>query len=422
MKKTLVISLLAVLLSACAAPTTIPSATVPETMTPSSAVADSPCWPTKSLNSENDIQGSLIFYTANDQTISPAYLDISSFKIKVIQLNREKSPHNFLISSDKNFLADLIENNLTLISSTQNFSVDLPLGDYFIDQFLTYKKILIVQSANRQIDSQNFKAEFGFTDVYYIYDPTTNSLTKGSVFLPKFIPSEKGFFAITYSPDMHYVLYHSSLPDEGNKGGFTLLDLRDQEVKWNIPESNRLSGAGNKDIPFWMPDANALTYAMFSNEEARELNFYKISLEGTIIQITQLEKLLGDDYELIFPQLSQWSSDAQYLAFRATISSLNGSQLLVWDNKEKKLLIPCLPVDTNASPVYGFDWSLDSKYVIVSLPYVKGESMLSDGPTYYAYRELLLDIPNKIIYELPNTKDIDEELVGMIGWVNWEIP
>lgn len=48
--------------------------------------------------------------------------------------------------------------------------------------------------------------------------------------------------------------------------------------------------------------------------------------------------------------------------------------------------------------------------------------MLSDGPTYYAYRELLLDIPNKIIYELPNTKDIDEELVGMIGWVNWEIP
>lgn len=422
MKKTLVISLLAVLLSACAAPTTIPSATVPETMTPSSAVADSPCWPTKSLNSENDIQGSLIFYTANDQTISPAYLDISSFKIKVIQLNREKSPHNFLISSDKNFLADLIENNLTLISPTQNFSVDLPLGDYFIDQFLTYKKILIVQSANRQIDSQNFKAEFGFTDVYYIYDPTTNSLTKGSVFLPKFIPSEKGFFAITYSPDMHYVLYHSSLPDGGNKGGFTLLDLRNQEVKWNIPESNRLSGAGDKDIPFWMPDANALTYALFSDEETRELNFYKVSLKGTITQITQLEQLLGNNYELVLPQLSQWSPDSRYLAFRAKISSLSGSQLLIWDNREKRLSIPCLPVDANASPLYGFDWSFDSEHVIVSLPYVKDGSPLSDGPIYYAYRKLILDVPNKVIYELPNTKVMSEGQVEIIGWVNWEIP
>jgi hypothetical protein len=109
----------------------------------------------------------------------------------------------------------------------------------------------------------------------------------------------------------------------------------------------------------------------------------------------------------------------RYLAFKFDQYGNSGKpQLFIWDDKEKILLSPCLPVEPNISPFYGFEWSFDNKHIQVSLSYPQYTSTSSEGPDHWEYRPVLLDIPNKTILKLP-----DENGMGnILGWVNWEIP
>jgi hypothetical protein len=381
------------------------------------------CWPVKPLDKGSRISGSLI--AENNNGLS--YWDINAFSAKLIVTSSKPWLQIPFVSPKGDFLTYFVASNkLTSISQNQTVSADLPPGSYFIDESLINSQLLIVPNANRSISSENYKAGIGFSDVYYVYNQKTGELTAHSIFLPKFTPDDNNDFMIAYSPDMRYVLYHSTLPDDEKRGGFILFDLTSQKIKWTLPESHKFTGGGDMVAPLWKPDASSLIYDWLSDDENKDQNFYAISLDGSITQITQFEQAFGHDYRLAFQP--QWSPDMRYIAFRAGINSLDGAQLLIWDNKEKTLLRPCLPVDPNSSPLYPFTWSFDSEHIKVNLPYIEG-TPAPDGPPSDAFREIILDIPNRVLWELPDVKNRGKYAAsdprvnyGILGWLNWEIP
>ena len=389
--------------------------------------ADLSCWQMKSLQAGSGIKGSLLFAYGDSGFF---YWDVSSFHAKFFA---DKIPGWGLLLSSKTMPPDRSSipidspEHKILFTAIDHSSVTLniPPGGHYFNYLLNGKIIFAPDDSQLDppVDNEIYQEGVGYTTTYYIYDPKTGEqLESHSVFLPKFTfyhPGAGIYFAqISYSPDGKFVLYRSTLLN--GKDGFSLLDLSSNQVKWTIPESNKINGVGEiqngYSEPTWRPDAGSLTYIWASKDTEKTQNFYDITLDGTITQFTRVDEVFQSGYALNYQP--KWSPDNHYMVFTVQMSEHPyDRELFIWDDVNKILLDPCLPVN-----YYGFDWSLNSKHLLIGLPY-------SDKPSH-VLRHLMLDIPNKLIYELPNDEDMRNylKLSGNISnysngfWMNWEIP
>jgi hypothetical protein len=401
---------------------------------------DSTCWRIKPLQAGNDIPGSLILANISEGVDRFYYWDLSSFHVKPITWTSESDTPLVTITADSNFLLSVTSTGndsarLTLKSPSKTLFADLQQGASYSFMYLAGGKILAAAETNRDINSENYKEESGFTDVFYIFDPITSELLSHSVFLPNFKPLPpicNGFgcgagfqspFLINYSPDGRYVLYHSA--QEG-KEGFSLLDISHNKVLWTMPEPNYYwytKFFGNQsNIPIWKPDSSSLIYNWRENTDVFNPDFYSISVDGSIAKMAEFTNLFGDSYSPW--KQPQWSPDLRYMTFDID------QDLYIWDTNEKILLKPCFPTDiVDALP----EWSFDSKHLEFATP--QEETYKSDKGTVTItyYRYLIYDVPNRTIFKLPNiyNQDIRENLKlpgepyeaeGIGGLVNWEIP
>lgn len=376
---------------------------------------DLSCWQTKSLQAGSNIKGSLVF---EYDGAGYFYWDVSSFSGKFLTNESIFAPP--LLSPDGTYMLIELNNHEVALMFSDHSSVtfNLPLTENGYNlTYLLNGKILAAPNAwtpSDPISNKNYQEEVGYTVSYYIYDPETGSLTSHSVLLPNFeFFHYSGVYVayIAYSPDGKYVLYRSSLPKQEKKYGFSLLDLQSNQIKWIVPEEeNKALGMGEPIafMPIWKPDASALTYIWDSNNESKDQNYYNISLSGVIAQFTHFEDILPHGY--ILYSRPKWSPDMRYLAFEIDEPSHpREPELFIWDDVNKTLLNPCI----YTVGLYG--WSFDSNHIALGFPL----------PT-----PVILDIPNKVIYELPNVHDMREYLkltgndsfYSVDNWLNWEIP
>lgn len=413
-------------------PTKPITATVPLKTTPTQIVpfnTDMSCWQMKPLHAGTDIKGSLLF---NYGLSGFFFWDVSSFHAKNFADTKTYwgYPPSGYLPPDRSFILVKISENEIMRKTPESTLTPftIPSGEFDSVQLLN-GRILFAPYGSQlvpPVDNEIYQKGVGYTDTYYIYDQKTGKqIENHSVFLPKFtyIFEPRAYFAeISYSPEGNYVLYRSTML-EGNDG-YSLMDLRSSQVKWTLPESNKVIGKADIHpyLPTWKPDGNSLTGIWASNNGIKAPNFYNISLDGAITQFTRLEEVLQPGYILSFNP--DWSPDNRYMAFKVIKPEHRSElELFIWDSLSNTLLNPCLPVsgmDSNSS--YGIDWSFDSEHIILGLPF-------PDMPTF-RYRHLLLDIPNRIIYELPNDEEMRNylKLSGEISqysdgyWMNWEIP
>ena len=397
---------------------------------------DSSCWPIKPLQAGNDIPGSLILANLSEGVERFYYWDLSSFHVKPITWTSEADTPLVTVTDDGKFLlsATPIGKNsarLTLKSPSKTLSVDLEHGTSYSFVYLENGKILAASETNRDVNSENYKEGVGFTDVYYIFDPSTKELSSFFVFLPNFksLPPicygsgcGAGFqlpFLINYSPDGRFVLYHSA---QDGKGGFSLLDISLNKVLWTIPEPNYYwytKDFGNQSyMPVWKPDSSSLAYPWRKSIDVFNPNFYSISVDGSVAQMAEFKSLFGNSYAP-WKQL-QWSPDLRYITFYIDNS------VYIWDTFEKILLKPCFPTQIiDSLPA----WSFDGKYLEYATLQQESHTYAIGTVTITYYRYLVYDVPNRTIFELPDFKQMHdnsqlpgEPYLGIGGWVNWEIP
>ncbi|MFT3893527.1 MAG: hypothetical protein QM730_18010 [Anaerolineales bacterium] len=398
-----VIILLAMGVQGCGMPKTpIPSSS--ET-TPTASPASFPfeenlsCWPIASLESSNDIKGSILFENMSRDGKLFAW-DVSSFHTHKL----DYSSLAYTVSSDGSLVAFLLfnQNKLILISSTQTKEFTLPEGNDYVDvQFASNGLIYI--GGTRDEFSSNY-TDTGFFDKYYLLDTGTGNLTDKTVFLPNFTLGPRVYrFPIEYSPDLQYIVYKTTPSDDGNYK-FALMNVKTGEIIWT-----------GYSMPHWKPDGKVLTY--FSR------NLFSLSKDGTSSQMTHFEQkilaglgTLGEDMP--------WSSDGRYLAFHETQTAL--SLFYIWDNQEKVAFRPCLPDELRAYSNYHAYWSPDSKFLLLRLVY-PDTRYSGEMPTPTHFLDLILDMRNQTIYTLPSDDNRGQFLSqapdGAIieGWVNWEL-
>jgi hypothetical protein len=397
--------------------------------------ADLSCWQAKPLQAGNDIKGSLTLYVMNPNDGSLDYdWDISSFH--AIPIEEHPALDWLDLPPGRNFVPTytrekyVVKNVALKFPDKQPITLNIPQGSYLLT-YLLNGQILVAPNPN--LTTYNDKSEIyqkgiGYTATYYLFGPKTEKVTKHTVFLPRFTYLHRGgasWANIAYSPDGRYVLYRSELPDEYEKDGFSLLDLQTNQIKWTVPESNREMGMGDFRLlmPIWKSDASSLTYIWEDIRHGAQY-FYNISLDGAIMRFPRFD-FSSRGYILSSPQ---WSPDLRYMAFKVEKPNHpNEPEFYVWDDITKTLLSPCLPVDGLTSGYY-FDWSPDGKYITLSLIY-PDTSTPSGNPTFRT-RNMILDIPNKVIYELPDSKTMYDylKLSGDVFpyfaryWLNWEVP
>jgi len=421
---------------------TQPSPTVTETLHPQIAPTptlpfqvDSSCWRIEPLQAGNDIPGSFILANISDGVDRFYYWDLSTFLVKPITWTSESDTPLVTITADGNFLLSVTPTGdssarLTLKSPSKTLLVDFMQDTSYSFSYLADGSILAASETNRDIKSENYKEGIGFTDVYYIFNPTTSQLSSHSIFLPNFKPLPPicygfgcgaGFqlpFLINYSPDGRYVLYHSA---QGEKGGFSLLDISLNKVLWTMPEPNSYwytNHFGNQSyIPVWRPDSSLLVYPWRESVDNSVPNFYSISLDGKISQVAEFKSLFGNRYSLW--KQPKWSPDLRYMTFEVD------NILYIWDTFEKVLLKTCFPTNIiDDLPV----WSFDSKYLEFATTEQETYKTSKGTVTITYYRYLIYDVPNRTIFELPDLKKMHDNSklpgtpYGIGNWVNWEIP
>jgi len=416
-----------------ATPMTIATLPLQNTPTPTFPFhTDLSCWQMEPLQAENDIKGSLVFQYSRDGYF---YWDVSSFHGKFLA---DESNFGLPLPPPDGRYISFESNDFKIVLTFPDHSsvtLDLPLTEngYNLD-YLLNGEILAAPYANlfsAPIDNKNYQKGAGYTVAYYIYDIKTSSLTSHSVLLPNFDFFQYGgvYWAyIAYSPDGKYVLDRSALPGQEGKSGFSLLDLQSNQIKWTVPEeADKALGIGELGpfMPAWKPDASSLTYIWNSDNESKDQNYYNISLDGAITQFTRFEGILPHGY-ILYSQ-PQWSPDMRYLALQVQEHDRpREPELFIWDGVNKTLLNPCLPVN-GIDPTYSYGWSFDSKHIALGLSSLVTPSSVGDT---YSSQNIILDIPNKAIYELPNAKDMrdylklsgDEYPYSVNYWLNWEIP
>ena len=386
---------------------------------PQATSSSSFCWPV--IQSTTAIKGSFIYRDRKNNLVFA--WSLGSFHTQpIVNLPEDViSSFNYGISPDGGTIAILSSGNrIYFISQNQTKSFQLPNNSYGDMQYLSTGKILVPISG-----TNNYQVGQGLMDKYVIFDPVTAEIKPFSVFLPNFLLGPDNLFSIQYSSDMHYVVYLTNYNNYIPQ--FTLFDVLQNRIMWKGPETPRNMIADPARMPIWKPDTNELTYSFITGSENYG-NYYSISLDGKLTQLTQFQQtqMMG----LSMGRLANpaWSPNGRYLVFKAAQGTTGPIRLYIWDDQKKVAYMPCLPDEDQVDVGYLGYWSFDGSHFLITLGY-PNISNPEQGPLFTRYNTIILDVADKIIFELP---DIDHRgeytsLYGngqneFLGWVNWSLP
>lgn len=438
-------------------PSNTPSATIPPvtatpvtTKTPVSQI-NSSCWTVKPLQAGNSIKGSFIFihYAPFVEGVGRKMesffaWDLSSFKSEKLNLDMsaiEKSMGEQRLwsiivgSTNGDKFVMVTDNDVIFISQDSAEFIPLPEKEstdtVHLPNYLPAEGWFLINTFGR------FEyGDSGIEDTYYILNSNTKEISKHKLFLPNFDKWNKWQgLGIYFSPNMQYVLYRSKpiIRDNYGEEQFTLYDITNKKIVWVLPskDSNLLLGGGD---PHWIPNSNVIS-AEFRDRNTDKGNYYLISLDGKISPLNDLDSAPGTSIGAAKSgSSSDWSPDGRYLvsAFRPSY---------VWDNRVKTWYKPCLPDEDKSETglTYQPIWSPDYSFFVAKLWFPMLPTPTPPGGRYGPNKMYVLDVVNKVIYEMPETVkplyDMAESTVqeefptlykngsnSFIGWVNWEIP
>lgn len=399
--------------------------TTPTTIPANSPSPSTECWPV--TQNPKRIRGSFVY---QDRAKERAFSwDLSTFQTLPITDFSENLQNSFpfSVSLDGSTLAGLSDNNkIVLITQHQIQSFQLPAGIYGHMVYLSDGRIRIPMYMDTRESLENADPKnVGLREKYYLLDPVTGTISFHSVRLPNFIVGPHGLFSIQYSPDMHYVVYLTGYDHYDPR--FTLFDFHQKEIVWSGPDLPEGMRSDPARMPVWRPDSSALVYS-FITEEEKYGNYYLISLDGKLTQLTQFTQteMMGSNTGPIANP--SWSPDGRYLAFKAGQGATGPIRLYLWDTQQKVALLPCLPDEGQIDVGYLGHWSYDGTYLLITLGYPNREYP-DEGPNYLRFNTVILDMANRTIVELPDQEHRGEYTTfygkdqnGLLGWVNWEIP
>ena len=449
MKKRLLILIILGLVSACANPSSNFSTPTPTTIvtristntpiieytaTPSVQVRyDQECWQIKPLQDKKSPSGSLVYLSGTSSKKSKVYYwNISSsqsFPIK-IDANLDILTGR-VVSPDGKSIARWSDKGLAILSEGKVKYYSPPDGVY-ISRYLPDGQLMLTKHPWNHWD--DFKQGIGFTDIFYLLDPSTGNITEHSVFLPMFVPGRHDYVAISYSPDLHYVVYGSTFKNSGGirfSNEFTLFDVEKNEKVWTGPPNVPNMTGEIEMIPGWNPETNSLIY-IYENKDGGYGNYYSITLDGKAIPLTDFKDMFVQSWGGGYITSSESSPDGRYIVFFGDKESYysNKSELFIFDSKTNLLYKTCIPQEGMGRNSQSPDWYFDgSQFIINFTSYKTPSNEFTPMPTIESSSDLLFDIPNKTIYKLPYVDKIDSSISSFgfppnefLGWVAWEIP
>lgn len=408
-----------------------PSTTVSQELpTPASPNIPTPdvdlfCWPLKPLEKGNINNKSLIYqYHSENETTFFTY-NLNSLDFKKFEMTDDIDDGLLSMSFGGDKILSLTNNNLVFISQKDIQYIQLPnemkgLFDrlFFENEYPRVDGKVILSKSDNSLDlNKNYKKGLGLTYTYYLFDPVTNSIFSNKIFLPDYYLGERGV-QVLFSPDMKYVLYRAINTKE-IIDRFVVYDIEKEEIILNIPPINSNLGVTVSE-PHWLPDENKISAVLY-NKITGSRNYYLISIDGEISTVYEMPLQLDISSYYLKNPLLDWSWNKRYL-----VSGRYDNLIYIWDNQVGTLYRPCLPNETDSIERIEQVWSPDSNYLIVTLRFLPlGTQYVvepSSGRVYdeRIYKKYILDLVNKIIYEVPlDIYDNDYRHYYFMGWANW---
>jgi len=419
-----------------ATPTTVPEATFIPTIFPQPTIASSAtdmplsqielsCWPIKPLKTGNDIKGSFFYMHSFDKSTFISIWDLSSFHDESHDVNSGVEIESSLISFNGSTVVALTNKNLILISREGIHSFPLPeelINDsqYIIeDQYPSPDGHILIRKAWRYPDFNDvYKQGVGLTYIFYIFDPVTGKITQHKLFLPDLYINAGRMPRIYFSPNMKYVLY-SATPTKDIRDRFIVYDIEVEKIVLDIPPQYSSLHVTNGE-PHWLPDDNRIT-AEFYDENTHSRDYYIVSLDGKISRVTKLPNFISITSSLLSNPTLNWSPNQHFL-----VSADTHLTLYIYDNQAKILYEPCLPNEKRSIAQPDPIWSFDGNSFVTTLVFLSDAtpSVNSSGQIVQPriIKKYILDLVNKVIYEIPENVNGNDESYEFLGWVNWEIP
>lgn len=417
-------------------PTILPSTLTPVAPTMSISQTDFSCWTIKPLQAGNEIKGSFIYIHKNPfvknlghQSAGLFLWNVNSFHTEKLNTNWKVNNGSASVSFDGNTLAMHTDNELAFITPTnvETFSFQektsvMPM--HILGFPFEYGKKYILEDSSEI----GYKEGIGFTDTYYVFDPKANKISTQKMFLPNF---HMGYWNralvrnVYYSSSMKYVLYMST-PTTDNHTQFTLYDIEKETVVMVIPPQNsNLYLLGEQ--AHWLPKADVIT-AEFHDTTTNKDNYYFVSLDGEITPVTNFPETIDITSVFLSDPSVNWSPNQRYL-----VSYDIHLAVYIWDNQDKVLYKPCLPIETPSINQPNLDWSFDGNYFVTTFEFTSSEQPTPDSFGNIAIpnitKKYIFDLANKIIYQLPEsvnkeefTNLYDDGKNDFLGWVNWATP
>jgi len=451
MKKRLLILIILGLVSACGNPssnfsTPIPTAIVTKTSTstpiieytatPSVQVRyDQECWQIKPLQDKKSPSGSLVYLRrTSGKKRNVYYWNIASSQSFPIEIDANLDIlTGRVVSPDGKSIARWSDKGLAILSEGEVKYYSTPDGVY-ISRYLPDGKLMLTKHPWNHWE--DFKRGVGFTDIFYLLDPSTGNITEHSVFLPMFQPARHDYIPINYSPDFRYVVYGSAYNhpiDVYMSFGteFTLFDIEKNEKVWTgPPDVPNMTGRMDM-IPGWNPETNTLVY-IYENQDSGYGNYYSITLDGKATPLTDFKDMFVQSWGGGYITYSELSPDGRYIIFFGDKEPYYPSkpELFILDNKTNILYKTCVPQEGMGRNSQSPDWYFDGSQFIINFTLYKTPSNeFTPMPTVESSSDLLFDIPNKTIYKLPYVDKIDSSISSFgfpsnefLGWVTWDIP
>lgn len=447
MKKLLAILIILGFISSCSNPASNVSVSTPAatntqiatitprvefTATPTTHIYhDQDCWQIKPLQDKRSPSGSLVYHNISNKKDYVYYWNIASSESFPIEIDTNLDILvDRIVSPDGKSIARLSEDGLAILSTGKIEYFPVPEG-VFISGYLPNGKILLIK--HRWDDKQQYSKGNDFTDTFYTLDPLTGKIEEHSVSLPMLQTTSHGYFAINYSPDLHYVIYKSNHNQSNNfNTELTLFDIEKKKIVWVGPPNVPNMVGSDSMIPGWSSDSNSLTY-IYQSQDGNYSNYYSISLEGKVTPLTDFTDITVNSWGHGWVTYSEWSPDGRYLIFFSDKNPANTDkpwiyELYILDNKNKTIYKTCIPYEGMGNNSQFPDWYFDgSQFIINFTAYdYSGESEM---PKVISSTDLIFDIPNKTIYELPHVDKIDNFISSFgfppaefLGWVAWEKP
>ena len=359
------------------------------------------CWKVKQFDSEKKLSSYLLLRVGPNKLYMLWNLDNNTFTKIDIPIENLDLSIPIEISLDGKQIAGILDssNQLFIYSGGKTNIYNLPDRSYSGIQFLLNNQLLISVDKYELLKKGNYSEGIGFTDEFYLLDITSGKLSEQSQFLPGFILMPHEQTSIQYSSDLQYISYIASSTNSKNEiWGIYLPD--EELIKINGFNDTNLSIAPDM-APGWIPGTNKLSVILWVNGDSKKANFYSLSLEGEINQITEFSESEISSPGQGFMVFPKWSADGRFILYNKKSNIDTEYYPYVWDSLKQEAFRLCFP-DDDLSPIYSFTWTYSPIYLLANTTIVQYEGGEAESTVFsYEIRTFIIDVEHEILYEIP---------------------